>query len=161
MIRSTGTTRRGASTKILIFALSIVCLAGCSKVAEPSGKIETIEQARSAWAARGSLQYTFTVELQCFCTAEMRGPFLVNVENGAATVTREGSIVEPGWLSNVPTSADALFAFAASRRGQKDFRATFDQTYGLPVEVWSDPIPEAADDELGIIVSGISVSTQP
>jgi hypothetical protein len=29
---------------------------------------------------------------------------------------------------------------------------TYDQATGLPLSVWSDPIPEAADDELGIEV---------
>jgi hypothetical protein len=29
---------------------------------------------------------------------------------------------------------------------------TYDQAIGLPLSVWSDPFPEAADDELGIEV---------
>jgi len=153
--------RRISWCTTLLVPLLGIFIAGCAEGVIPQGTITTIEQARSVWAARGSLNYTFTIELQCFCTAEMSGPFLVNVESGAVTVTREGSIVGPEWLSNVPTSAEALFAFVESRQNQKDFRATFDQTYGLPVDVWSDPIPGAADDELGIIVSGILVSTEP
>ena len=76
-------------------------------------------------------------------------------------VTREGQTVSPEWLTNVPTTAEELFTFVEERQNQKDFRAEFDQATGLPTKVWSDPIPEAVDDELGIIVSRIVIEEAP
>jgi hypothetical protein len=82
------------------------------------------------------------------------GPFTVRVRDGVSAVTRtsDGSEVDPLILELLPLSAEELFAFVEERQEQASFRVTYDQATGLPLSVWSDPIPEAADDELGIEV---------
>ena len=82
------------------------------------------------------------------------GPFTVRVRDGVSAVTRtsDGSEVDPLVLELLPLSAEELFAFVEERQAQASFRVTYDQATGLPLNVWSDPIPEAADDELGIEV---------
>jgi hypothetical protein len=122
----------------------------------PSGEIDALDEARAVWAASGIGDYDFTITRQCFCLETWVGPFAVRVRDGVSTVTRlsDGSEVEPMILEQLPLSAEELFLFAEERQDQASFRITYDQATGLPLSIWSDPIPEAADDELGIEVSG-------
>jgi hypothetical protein len=82
------------------------------------------------------------------------------VRDGVSAVTRtsDGSEVDPLILELLPLSAEELFAFVEERQAQASFRVTYDQAIGLPLSVWSDPIPEAADDELGVLVSGFTAA---
>ena len=118
------------------------------------GEIDTLDEARTVWATSGISNYRYTITRQCFCMETYIGPFTVQVQNGVSTATRisDGSEVDPLILNQLPLSAEELFAFAEERQGQASFRVTYDQATGLPLSVWSDPIPQAADDELGIEV---------
>lgn len=132
--------------------VATLLLAGCATL-PPT----TLADARAVWATRGSDDYHFTISRQCFCIDEYRGPFEVTVRDRAATVLREGAPADPRLLEGLPLDADALFAFAAEREQQQDFRATFDPTTGFLLSVWSDPIPEAVDEELGLTVTDFSL----
>ena len=120
----------------------------------PSGTVDSLETARATWAASDINDYDFTITRQCFCVETWIGPFAVQVRDGVSVVTRaiDGSKVEPMILEQLPLSAEELFQFAEERQGQASFRITYDQATGLPLSIWSDPIPGAADDELGIEV---------
>ena len=124
----------------------------------PSGEIDALDEARAVWATSGIGDYDFTITRQCFCLETWIGPFAVRVRDGVSTVTRlsDGSEVEPMILEQLPLSAEELFQFAEERQEQASFRVTYDQATGLPLSIWSDPIPEAADDELGVLVSGFT-----
>ena len=126
----------------------------------PSGEIDSLDSARAAWAASGISNYDFTITRQCFCLETWVGPFAVRVRDGVSVVTRvsDGSEVDPLILDQLPISAEELFQFAEERQEQASFRVEFDQTTGLPLSIWSDPIPEAADDELGVLVSGFTAA---
>ena len=161
------------TTHRIALALLLVLLAACgshtssptpSATASPSpsatasatidGEIDTLDEARAVWATSGISSYRYTITRQCFCMEAYIGPFTVRVRNGVSTVTRtsDGSEVDPLILELLPLSAEELFAFVEERQAQASFRVTYDQATGLPLSVWSDPIPEAADDELGIEV---------
>ena len=145
----------------IAIALVTLALAACANPkttpsTTPVGAIDTLDEARAAWASSGINNYDFTITRQCFCLETWIGPFAVRVRDGVSTVTRlsDGSEVEPMILEQLPLSAEELFQFAEERQEQASFRVTYDQATGLPLSVWSDPIPEAADDELGVEVSG-------
>jgi len=149
----------------IAIALLTLTLAACANPtttpsATPVGAIDTLDEARTAWASSGINNYDFTISRQCFCTEEYIGPFAVRVRDGVSTVTRssDGSAVDPDVLKQLPVSAEELFQFAEERQAQASFRITFDQATGLPLSIWSDPIPEAADDELGVLVSGFTAA---
>ena len=151
----------------IAIALLSLTLAACAKPmasatpsATPVGEIDALEEARAAWASSGINNYDFTITRQCFCMEEYAGPFTVRVRDGVSTVTRssDGSEVDPLVLNLLPLSAEELFQFAEERQAQASFRITFDQATGLPLSIWSDPIPEAADDELGVLVSGFTAA---
>ena len=149
-------------TSWLAIALLSVALAACgsptpSSSASPSpsatasatvdGEIDSLVEARTVWASSGISNYRYTITRQCFCMEEYIGPFTVQVQNGVSIATRlsDGSEVDPIILELLPLSAE-------ERQAQASFRVTYDQATGLPLSVWSDPIPQAADDELGIEV---------
>ena len=127
------------------------------------GEVDSLDEARLAWANAGIASYDFTISRQCFCLVEYIGPFTVQVRDGLSTATRtsDGSEVDPLILEQLPLSVEELFAFVEERKAQASFRATYDQATGLPLTVWSDPIPEAADDELGIEVSAFTAAPSP
>ena len=151
---------------IAIALLSLTLAACASPLASvipsttPAGEIDALDEARAAWASSGINNYDFTITRQCFCMEEYAGPFTVRVRDGVSTVTRrsDGSEVDPLVLNLLPLSAEELFRFAEERQDQASFRVTYDQTTGLPLSVWSDPIPEAADDELGVLVSDFTAA---
>ena len=158
-------------TKSATFALLAVLLAACTSPTTtpepspsatpsitPSGEIDSINEARAVWAASGIADYAYTIRRDCFCVETWIGPFAVQVRDGVSTVTRvsDGSEVEPIILEQLPLSAEELFLFAEERQDQASFRITYDQATGLPLSIWSDPIPEAADDELGVQVSDLT-----
>ncbi|MFM8915548.1 MAG: DUF6174 domain-containing protein [Candidatus Limnocylindrus sp.] len=161
-------------TKSATFALLAVLLAACTSPATtpepspsatpsitPSGEIDSIDEARAVWGASGIADYTYTISRDCFCTSEWSGPFAVQVRDGVSTVTRvsDGSaVIAPTILEQLPLSAEDLFQFAEERQDQASFRITYDQATGLPLSIWSDPIPEAADDELGVQVSDLTLA---
>ena len=124
------------------------------------GEIDTLDEARAVWATSGISNYRYTITRQCFCMETYIGPFTVAVRDGVSTVTRtsDGSEVDPIILELLPLSAEELFTFVEERQEQASFRVTYDQATGLPLSVWSDPIPEAADDELGVEVSGFTAA---
>jgi hypothetical protein len=149
----------------IAIALVTLALAACANPkttpsTTPVGAIDTLDEARAAWASSGINNYDFTITRQCFCMEEYAGPFAVRVRDGVSTVTRssDGNEVDPLILNLLPLSAEELFRFAEERQDQASFRVTYDQATGLPLSVWSDPIPEAADDELGIMVSGFTAA---
>ena len=151
----------------IAIALLSLTLAACAKPmtsatpsATPVGEIDALEEARAAWASSGINNYDFIITRQCFCMEEYAGPFTVRVRDGVSTVTRssDGSAVDPDVLKQLPVSAEGLFQFAEERQEQASFRVTYDQATGLPLSVWSDPIPQAADDELGIEVRDFTVT---
>jgi len=111
------------------------------------GEIDSLVEARTVWASSGISNYRYTITRQCFCMETYIGPFAVQVQNGVSIATRlsDGSEVDPIILELLPLSAE-------ERQAQASFRVTYDQATGLPLSVWSDPIPQAADDELGIEV---------
>ena len=151
---------------IAIALLSLTLAACASPLASvipsttPAGEIDALDEARAAWASSGAANYDFTITRQCFCMEEYVGPFTVRVRSGVSTVTysSDGSAVDPDVLRQLPVNAEELFQFAEERQAQASFRVGFDQATGLPLSVWSDPIPEAADDELGVLVSGFTAA---
>ena len=151
---------------IAIALLSLTLAACASPLASvtpsttPAGEIDALDEARAAWASSGAANYDFVISRQCFCVVGYVGPFTVRVRSGASTVTysSDGSAVDPDVLRQLPVNAEELFQFAEERQAQASFRITFDQATGLPLSIWSDPIPEAADDELGVLVSGFTAA---
>jgi len=46
------------------------------------GEIDTLDEARAAWASSGISNYRYTITRQCFCMETYIGPFTVRVRDG-------------------------------------------------------------------------------
>lgn len=122
-------------------------------------QLAALDAAERQWTSMGITDYRFTLVNDCFCIPAFVGPILVVVVGGAVeSMTLGPDAQDQAWAgSTVPAetadmvagTAEALFALIRDRVGQKDFRAEYDDATGFPIEFYSDPIPEAADDEYG------------
>ena len=147
---------RRAATLLVPLLVALLVVTGCGPTL-PATPPTSLAAARAAWETRGAVDYDFTIRRDCYCLDEYVGPFSVVVRDGWATATRDGAAVDPSLLEGLPLTAESLFAFADERETQAAFRATFDPTSGFLLSVWSDPIPEAADDELGLTISDLII----
>lgn len=116
-----------------------------------------LTDAEARWAATGATSYRFTLVRSCYCLDEWTGPFDVTVVDGVPSVTRLGVAVDPMIAAELPLTAELLFAHLRAHLDDADYRATFDAATGFPLSFWSDPIPEAADDELGLDTSNLQL----
>ncbi|MFM8311727.1 MAG: DUF6174 domain-containing protein [Ilumatobacteraceae bacterium] len=126
---------------------------------DAAGQLAALEAAERQWSSMGIADYRFTLVNNCFCVPAFVGPILVVVSGGAVeSLTLGPDVGDPAWAgSTVPAetveqiagTAEALFAIIRERIGQKDFSAEYDEATGFPLGFYSDPIPEAADDEYG------------
>lgn len=124
-----------------------------------ASQLAALDAAERQWSSMGIADYRFTLVNDCFCVPTYAGPILVVVVGGTVeSLTLGPDVQDPAWVgSTVPAdtadlvagTAEAMFALIRGRIGQKDFRAVYDDATGFPLEFYSDPIPEAADDEYG------------
>lgn len=138
----------------LRFAFVVVAalvLGGCSLL---SGSREpaALSEARDRWAGSGVDDYAMTLERSCFCPEEYRGPFAVEVRDGAviSVMLRDETLPTDRALS-----VEGLFDLIADAYEQKASRVTvtYDPTLGYPTQIYIDYIAQAADEEVGYTVS--------
>jgi major membrane immunogen (membrane-anchored lipoprotein) len=118
------------------------------------------------WKDRGLKNYDFTIERQCFCPEEWRGPVNIQVRDGAAvsvTYVSDGTAVTEGKFDNADT-IDKLFTMLKNAyAGKGDFEQkadTIDVTYnaqmGYPETFWIDVSQLMADEEQGYVVTNLT-----
>lgn len=154
-------SRRG-SPALAVLALAVGLLAGgCSMLPAPFGSSVTgtlprdVEQAFAAWRASGLATYTMDVEYQCFCA--LQGGVTVDVRDGqVASVMQEGAKVDPSRLAGFPLTIDAMYARIVAVLAQGGtVTADFDPG-GIPTRIEMDPVPNAIDDELTIVIRQVT-----
>ena len=144
------TRRRAAVT-----ALGLL-LAGCGTVEPFDDLREELERNEQLWGDVGPLNYVYTIERQCFCGVEARGPVRVTASGPIATsriyVDTEEP-VEASFAGLFPT-VEGLFAFIgdAIARGAHDIDVTYDLETGVPLTVFVDYAAHVADEEIGYVV---------
>ena len=121
---------------------------------EPS--MAAAETALSTWNAGGIDDYTYTLDVICFCT--ISGRFQVTVADGEVVevTSAETGAVDLESPDNFMTyDVEGLFALIGDWGGQTadNMLAAFDPELGYPVEIRIDSITNAIDDELTFFVS--------
>lgn len=152
----TPTTSTGGST-VPPSSTSTTTTSTSTTVPDDSPEAAALADAARRWAATGATSYRFTLVRSCYCLDEWIGPFDVMVVDGVASVTRLGVAVDPAIAAELPLTAELLFAHLRAHLDDADYRASFDTATGFPLSFWSDPIPEAADDELGLDTSTLQL----
>ena len=141
-----------------IAVAALVGAAGCTDLGPEVVALTDLEEARERWEDARPSSYVYEIERLCFCAIEAIGPVRVQVQ-GSAVVERlyvdSGATVPPGMAELFPT-VDGLFDILASALAgdAHEVRAEYDPNLGVPTEFWIDYIELAADDELGMRVTG-------
>ena len=154
---------------LLPVLVALLALPACRTLrpssSEPTEAVASTRAASSAnaqkWRAANVRAYTFTYERQCFCTAEVRGPFVVTVENGAVASVRRlaGGMTPdgtpaPGAEDRRPENrlrVEDFFALldGAFAENAAEVRVAYDRRLGFPTSVWIDRDRQMADEEVG------------
>jgi len=149
-----------------LVALLLICAAGCSPT-EPTGVgcltdyraiTNSLGGSRARWARVGPLAYTFRFERGCFCPEDIRGPFLVRVEDGrvrsATTLSGAPATAQAmALILSVPQVFD-LIDEAIDRRACS-VRADYDPVLGYPTAVDIDYDVRLADEEVYLRLSDL------
>ena len=109
--------------------------------------------------------YDFTLERQCFCPEDWRGPVNIQVRNGATvsvTYVSSGAAVTEGKFDNADT-IDKLFTMLKNAyAGKGDFEqkadtinVTYNAQMGYPTTFFIDVSQIIADEEQGYTVTNL------
>jgi hypothetical protein len=148
-----------STTLIARLLLVTFLIIGCAPTTSPlTGDRAGLEAAVARWGDLGASRYQFSLQIDCYCLEEYRGPFLVEVDGETVAISRAGVAVSEEVRAALPLPVEALFARVRARLDDVSLRLVFDQTTGLPIEFYSDPIPAAADDEWGFHLDAIVIS---
>ena len=118
------------------------------------------------WKGQGLSNYDFTLERQCFCPEDWRGPVNIQVRNGAAasvTYVSSGLAVTEGKFDNADT-IDKLFTILKDAyTGKGDFEqkadiinVTYNDQKGYPTTFYIDVSQTMADEEQGYTVTNLA-----
>lgn len=156
-------TLRKQLTCFLLPALIFLTLFGVVSCA--SSVPQELTASEKLWKDQGLKDYDFTLERQCFCPEDWRGPVNIQVRNGAAvsvTYVSSGVAVTEGKFDNADT-IDKLFTILKNAyAGKGDFEEeadTVDVTYnsrmGYPTTFFIDVSQTMADEEQGYTVTSL------
>jgi hypothetical protein len=126
-------------------------------VGSDASKTETAA-ARERWERSGIDDYSFSVDVVCFCT--IAGRFDVVVEGGVPlSVTREAKAVDIKQFEFIEFTVEGLYELAETWNGGNGpdrMVASFDPDLGYPIDLRIDAISEAMDDEVTVVVHDFS-----
>ena len=147
------------SPTLWIAVLLPLLLTSCSLFGE---KKDAYQRALDRWESRQISNYSFEIQVGCFCTIAGWTPALVVVSDNAvvaATRLLDNEPVPQNELSFIPT-VDKLFDIIKSARfgGADSISASYDDDLGFPVTVSIDYIEGAVDDEVSYSVSHLITS---
>jgi hypothetical protein len=143
---------------VLLVALVGVPLAACA------GDVpKQLSDAEKLWKSQKLADYDFTLERQCFCPEEYRGPVNIQVRNRAAvsvTFVSDGSAITDDRFADADT-VDKLFTILKNAyTGKNSFNqkaasvtVTYDPALGFPASFFIDVSEQIADEEQGYTVT--------
>ena len=126
------------------------------------GKLTTSEK---LWNDHGMMNYDFTLERQCFCPEDWRGPVNIQVRNGAAVSVKyvsNGANVTGGKFDSADTIGKLFTMLKNAYSGKGDFEqkadtitVTYDGQMGYPTSFYIDVSQLMADEEQGYTVTNL------
>jgi hypothetical protein len=117
------------------------------------------------WKNQGLMNYDFTLERQCFCPEDWRGPVNIQIRNGSTisvTYVSSNVVVTEGKFDNADT-IDKLFTILKNAyNGKGDFQqkadtinVTYNSQMGYPATFFIDVSQTIADEEQGYTVTNL------
>ena len=160
--RTMTATPRLPSLAVLVALAAAACSTLPPATLGPSGPIAArAASQRLVWSSQNIRSYTFSIERQCLCPEDVRGPFDVTVVEGGATHVRyQGGVAVADRIQNLPKTMEALFELVlANVATEPDI--VYDDRFGFPLRVALDPMKNAIDDEVTYVVSNFHVRPAP
>jgi len=149
----------------ILFLILIIGLAGAS-LAACAGVPEQLTTAEQLWQDQNLTNYDFTLERQCFCPEEVRGPVNVQVRDGVAVsiiYVSTGQAVNGGAFDNADTMEKLFTILKDGYTGKGEFNrkadtitVTYDPDRGYPQTFFIDISEQIADEENGYTVTNFT-----
>lgn len=141
------------STRALIILSFALLISACSQDNNDKSPEEK-------WAAAGLTNYTYEVQVGCFCGISAWTPSLVTVTDGSvSSAVRIGDSedVPANLLSQLPT-VDDLFdrIHSAEQQDAHSIDVSYHSTMGYPTSIAIDYIENAVDDEISFTASAVT-----
>lgn len=142
--------------KLLLIGLVIV-LTACAT----PGRSD-FDRNQKKWQETQSAHYRFELSMVCFCAFRNQMPLKIEVlnEQVVSMTGADGSLIaatDPNYkyFSRYATINRLFTELHANLSGQADqVIVSYHPSYGFPTQIDIDRIKGAADDELGLIISG-------
>jgi hypothetical protein len=116
-----------------------------------------LEANRRLWAAQRIEDYSFTVEVDCFCPPEFRGPFEVWVASGETARATFGGEPIGERVDGRFLTVEGLFGFVERNSYADAIEVTYDSEFGYPEVIDVDPVRNAIDDEVRVSILEFSI----
>lgn len=125
---------------------------------EPSEEETLLDLSESIWQNQNIQNYTFTLQITCFCAQEYTQPKRVVVENNRV-VSVEGEAIEELNDSSFRT-IDGFFDYIRETLNQnpESETITYDSDMGFPTYIYFDISSMIADEEIGYTISDLVLS---
>lgn len=119
---------------------------------------QAFDQAEARWRQQAPDEYSFTIDVGCFC-AMGRRPMTFRVAEGQARATVELTDAE-AWFYERYNTIPKLMLTVRQAIAMRPYRMTadFDARFGLPVSVSIDPNRAIFDEELRFTVADFELS---
>jgi len=167
MDKSNGKIRRQITSAIIskwllygLFLAVIVLSSSCGSSANSE-----LERNEKLWQSQNLTSYDFTLERQCFCPEDWRGPVNITVRNGKVTslvYVSNGQTATADKFGDVDTIDELFDVIRDAYEGKNTFdqkaetvNVTYHPEMGYPLTIYIDVSQMMADEEQGYTVENL------
>ena len=150
---------------IYFFPMVLILLTFLVAVSCASSVPQELDTSEKLWKDQGLKNYDFTLERQCFCPEDWRGPVNIEVRNGVAisiTYVSSGLAVTGGKFDDVDTIEKLFAILKGAYAGEGDFEqqadtinVNYNAQMGYPTNLFIDVSQTIADEEQGYIITNL------
>ena len=142
----------------LLLALPALTLVLAGACRDPYRTVrDELRENRAKWQSQGARDYSYRLQIGCFCPQEITQPVIVEVRDGVATsiVYAEGGASATSEIFQSYDTIDELFATVQGAINDKvdEVTVTYDAGLGYPIRIYIDPRKTAIDEERALTVS--------
>lgn len=139
------------------YEVSVMSLtAGFADTSQADAVLTELAAQREIWRSADISSYTMTVQIDCFCPEEYRGPFDVTVVDGVVeAVTWKGSPVSE-MVDRSLLTVEGLFDRIEASANADSITVAY-APLGYPSAIQIDPLRNTMDEELGVRVLEFTV----
>jgi len=153
---------RSSNIKWLVSGLFLVTAILASSCSSPTAEELELERNENLWQSQNFSSYDFTLERQCFCSEDYKGPVNIQVRNGtvvSVTYVSSGELVDSEIFRNADTIEELFGIIRDAYEGENNFNlkaemvdVTYHPEMGYPLTILMDISKNIMDEETGYTV---------